>query len=279
VRPNQGLIAPGGTETVQILLVEKDTKQLIAAYEQLGVAALEHCKDKFLVQSVAVSALQAQQLGEYEQLTAFWASTGAAAATTAQAAIVNKKLHVRHVIVDATGAVAEGDINVNATTTTRTTMATTNSSTTSTTIAPTAMTKEQLIPELTGLRRKYDELVAFSVNLTAERDMLSNTLEQTRRDLNRAVNARNSNSTSTSTTAASPNKSALNARSKADVPRRGFSMLFVLFWSLVCLGLGLYVHPFVVEHQSQLDMVWELIGYPATPPAPRRRVVKQEKEL
>jgi hypothetical protein len=42
------------------------------------------------------------------------------------------------------------------------------------------------------LRRKYDELVAFSVNLTAERDILNNTLEQTKRDLNKEMAARNS---------------------------------------------------------------------------------------
>lgn len=44
--------------------------------------------------------------------------------------------------------------------------------------------------EVTSLRRKYDELVAFSVNLTAERDILNNTLEQTKRDLNREMAAR-----------------------------------------------------------------------------------------
>lgn len=45
------------------------------------------------------------------------------------------------------------------------------------------MNKEQLVTEITNLDRKYDELVAFSVNLTAERDMLNNALEQTKREL------------------------------------------------------------------------------------------------
>jgi hypothetical protein len=49
------------------------------------------------------------------------------------------------------------------------------------------MTSEQLLTEVNNLRRKYDELVAFSVNLTAERDILNNTLEQTKRDLNREM--------------------------------------------------------------------------------------------
>merc|ERR1711933_418242 len=49
------------------------------------------------------------------------------------------------------------------------------------------MSKDQLFSEVTNLRKKYDELVAFSVNLTAERDILNNTLEQTKRELNREL--------------------------------------------------------------------------------------------
>lgn len=52
------------------------------------------------------------------------------------------------------------------------------------------MSPEQLFDEVASLRRKYDELVAFSVNLTAERDILNNTLEQTKRDLNREMATR-----------------------------------------------------------------------------------------
>ncbi len=52
------------------------------------------------------------------------------------------------------------------------------------------MSPEQLHDEVASLRRKYDELVAFSVNLTAERDILNNTLEQTKRDLNREMATR-----------------------------------------------------------------------------------------
>merc|ERR1711957_407467 len=52
------------------------------------------------------------------------------------------------------------------------------------------MSPEQLLSEVTNLRRKYDELVSFSVNLTAERDILNNTLEQTKRELNRETGAR-----------------------------------------------------------------------------------------
>ena len=49
------------------------------------------------------------------------------------------------------------------------------------------MTPPQLFAEIASLRKKYDELVSFSVNLTAERDILNNTLEQTKRELNKEV--------------------------------------------------------------------------------------------
>ena len=51
VRPNQGVVAPGTTEKVTILLVEKDKQILLQSYDRLGQTALDHSKDKFLVQS------------------------------------------------------------------------------------------------------------------------------------------------------------------------------------------------------------------------------------
>ena len=191
VRPNQGLIAPGKEEKVTILLVEKDKNSLLKQYESLGPAALETCKDKFLVQSVAVSAEQAESLTEYDQLTALWTNIqsvapptdptnpNATATTHPKAATANKKLHVQHKVIGSasqTNNVTSGGGAPAAPAPARP-------------IAhPERLSKEQLIVELTHLRKKYDELVGFSVNLTAERDVLNNTLEQTKRDLNRELN-------------------------------------------------------------------------------------------
>lgn len=268
VRPNQGLIAPGGTEVVQILLVEKDAKQLVASFQTLGMAALEHCKDKFLVQSVAVSNSQtAKELAEYEQLTAFWA----AAASNATLAIVNKKLHVRHEIIG-----VEADIGVSGGANNAASTSAGGSSSLSS-VAPSAMTKEQLVPELTGLRRKYDELVAFSVNLTAERDMLSNTLEQTKRDLNRAVTAR---ANAGAANAVASNK-ALAGRAAARRSGSAMRTVFLLVWTVACLGLGLWMQPLVAQYEPQMSLAWELLGL--TPTVPRRpppsRVLHKDKEL
>jgi hypothetical protein len=114
-----------------------------------------------------------------EALTGMWNNVTSGASDVA---VYNKKLHVKHV-VDASGdgtaggsggggeAPAAQQSNTNQTSADK-------------------MSREQAIEEVSSLRRKYDELVAFSVNLTAERDILNNTLEQTRRDLNREVASR-----------------------------------------------------------------------------------------
>jgi hypothetical protein len=159
--------------------VEKDKQTLLQSYERLGQAGLDHSKDKFLVQSCAVdNSFAAKKTGDqtelYDALTNMWNSMTSGGSTPP---VHNKKLHVRHVVQESVGA-------------------------TSRSAGPTPalektsysnlkdMNPEQLVTELSGLRRKYDELVSFSVNLTAERDILSNTLEQTKRDYNREMAAR-----------------------------------------------------------------------------------------
>lgn len=174
VRPNQGLVLPGQLSTVSILLVEKDKQALLQSYDRLGPSALEHSKDKFLVQSCVVSPDFARKEGKIltESLTGMWNQVGSKGDM-----VYNKKLHVRHMVspqgmgkgsgsVPAASASAAADPKLE------------------------NMTPEQIYDEISNLRRKYDELVAFSVNLTAERDILNNTLEQTKRDLNREMQSK-----------------------------------------------------------------------------------------
>jgi hypothetical protein len=180
VRPNQGLIAPGGSETISILLVEKDKQILLQSYERLGQSGLDHSKDKFLVQSCVVSsAFASKAAGDsnemYEALTTMWNSVTSGGSTTP---LFNKKLHVRHVVQDpgTTATSRAAPVSFKPESASKSNMEN--------------MTQDQLVAELSNLRRKYDELVSFSVNLTAERDILSNTLEQTKRDFNREMAAR-----------------------------------------------------------------------------------------
>eukprot|EP00934_Nitzschia_sp_Nitz4_P001693 Nitzschia sp. Nitz4//scaffold141_size107518//78467//79507//NITZ4_004288-RA/size107518-augustus-gene-0.96-mRNA-1//-1//CDS//3329536324//1693//frame0 len=179
VRPNQGLIAPNGSEAISILLVEKDKKTLLQSYERLGQSGLDNSKDKFLVQSCAVGAAFAAEAASdpskvYDALTSMWNSVSSGAATTP---VSNKKLHVRHVVQDAGAGIAPTPVIPSKTSA-------------SNSASVDSMSHDQLVTELTNLRRKYDELVGFSVNLTAERDILGNTLEQTKRDFNREMAAR-----------------------------------------------------------------------------------------
>lgn len=183
VRPNQGLISPGGSEQISILLVEKDKQILLQSYERLGQSGLDHSKDKFLVQSCVVdSAFAAKARGDstelYDALTAMWNKVTSGGSTIN---VYNKKLHVRHIVQDPNKSRGVPD-GVGSGPPPKLESASNSNME--------KMTQEQLVTELSNLRRKYDELVSFSVNLTAERDILSNTLEQTKRDFNREIAAR-----------------------------------------------------------------------------------------
>jgi len=205
VRPNQGIVAPGKTESVTILLVEKDKQVLLQSFDRLGQSALDHSKDKFLVQSCVVLdqfasdyILEKSKISEVgtnvetskvgkgltEALTAMWNTAGTGGTTE----IFNKKLQVRHVVAPDGRVVDERSVNQGV----EGAYAKPNKRP----VPPSdgsnldKMTPEQMYAEISSLRRKYDELVSFSVNLTAERDILNNTLEQTKRELNREMGAR-----------------------------------------------------------------------------------------
>jgi len=190
VRPNQGLIAPGGSEKVAIMLVEKDKNSLLQSYERLGQSALDHAKDKFLVQSCTVSPsfsskfMDEKNTGSdnsalYEALNTMWSSAGSSGNK-----LENKKLHVRLVVKDGNNSQGGGGKSLTAAQASMLKPHETSQEDVE------SMTPPQLFAEIASLRKKYDELVSFSVNLTAERDILNNTLEQTKRELNKEVASR-----------------------------------------------------------------------------------------
>jgi len=205
VRPNQGIVSPGQSESVTILLVEKDKQVLLQSFDRLGQSALDHSKDKFLVQSCVVqdkfatdyalekskiddlgSSVDSAKVGKglTEALTGMWNTVG----SSGTAEIYNKKLQVRHVVAPGGGPGVsdngtEGGGSSGKKPAVRSTPQPDGSNLDK-------MTPEQMYAEISSLRRKYDELVSFSVNLTAERDILNNTLEQTKRELNREMGAR-----------------------------------------------------------------------------------------
>lgn len=264
VRPNQGLIAPGGVEEVQILLVEKDKAQLLSSFASLGMAALDNCKDKFLVQSTAVTPDQARNLADYERLTGFW--------STSPTPVANKKLHVRHTVDSANDASAASS-------------AVAPPPTSYANLDPTNMTMDQLVPELKAVRRKYDELVAFSVNLTAERDMLSNSLEQTKRDLQRAtasaMAANRNNATAALSSTLSKQGTAQPARSGSSSSRLGFLLFFGVFSVLVGMQLPPLVPPqyqHINRFLANLLDDWGVMDSPVVTGGPTKKQ-KTETEL
>lgn len=193
VRPNQGIVAPGSSETVSILLVDKDRQQLHATYNRLGQSALDHSKDKFLVQSCAVPDDFAAQFknesrgegGQYKKelvdaLTSMW---NKATSGGSEISVFNKKLHVKHSVGGSAGSGGTPAASASSPSSSGGGLPATFDSGKRNNADK--MSPDQLQDEVSSLRRKYDELVAFSVNLTAERDILNNTLEQTKRDLNR----------------------------------------------------------------------------------------------
>lgn len=203
-------MAPGKSEVVTILLVEKDKQVLLQSYDRLGQSALDHSKDKFLVQSVAVSpdfSASFAKTTNAKECTDALSSMWNAVSSSGNANMFHKKLHVKLVV---SGSASSSNLPA-VPQRHDTPMATIEN-----------MTPEQMFTEITTLRRKYDELVAFSVNLTAERDILNNTLEQTKRDLNREMAARASLETSGGGYASRGNK------------RGGAGLMTVLLIAIMC---------------------------------------------
>ena len=243
VRPNQGIISPQSDKEVQIqiLLVEKDKNALYQSFLRLGQAALDNCKDKFLVQSTAVRPSDGLQAGDYDALTGFWVRMSSNPGDPSLPVITNKKLTVVHTGVAAERTEDQGGA------------------------APAAGGPES---ELEQLKKKYDELVQFSVNLTAERDVLNNTLEQTKRDLNRymAKNAATGNAGADSMTQRS-----LSAGGGGS---SGFSMLSVLMVALVFWLAGCYTQ---VHGKASFLQTMPVIGthFKVAPPVvPSKKAAK-----
>jgi len=234
VRPNQGILKPDESISVTILLVDKDQQALLQNYDKLGFSqeALDAAtKDKFLVQSCAImpeySTLEEAgsnvALGkeQAEKLTAMWNHVGNKANNWP---CVNKKLLVKHLVVNASPSDGTADTanSDSVAAIVAAAAATGSSSATKSNMAAEDMSTENLVEEVTRLRKKYDELIQFSVNLTAERDILNNSLEQTRRELQMTKMRSNSGSASAGTDSAT--RSA-----------KGFKL-----WTLVLVGIIMF---------------------------------------
>ncbi len=225
---------------------------LLQSFDRLGQSALDHSKDKFLVQSavvddsfaknhlekkaklseesVAGSTAEVSKAGKElaESLTKMWNM----ASSSDDKPIFNKKLQVRHTVASSPlsgdGARSVGGAGGGSSSSSRGGGAQMSDKT-----SLENMTPEQMFVEISNLRRKYDELVTFSVNLTAERDILNNTLEQTKRDLNREVASRAKGGASGNGTSGAD-----DALAKKSSARGGVPFLVMLFFIIVFFLAG-----------------------------------------
>ena len=237
--------------------------ELVRTYQTLGMAALEQGgnKDKFLIQSTTVSLQDAQtKYTSYDAITTLWSSSSNHQHTHAMA---NKKLHVRYHIhsVSSNTTTATADTTTTPTMHNRTAVMTahtnstppllssnnhnhslpvTSSSTDPNNNNNNSMTKEQLLMDVQNIRRKYDELIAFSVNLTAERDLISNTLEVTKRDYKQLQSQSSQQQRFKSSTHQSAAVSTTTNRIRFFTHVVGIAMMMLLC-SLVSLSFGIYI--------------------------------------
>jgi type II secretory pathway component GspD/PulD (secretin) len=199
-----------------------------------------------------------------DSLTTFWNEVGSSTSTPTY----NKKLQVKLVVESLSGSAEASSVKSDA--------ARTAPSLSDKTKVET-MTPEQMFSEITSLRRKYDELVSFSVNLTAERDILNNTLEQTKRDLNREMAAR----------AALENGSGRQTlnRGKKDGSKSGYSLKSVLVIALSTYLFGVRSANYQsVPFLSSVPVLKSFFGFDAvknvaTAPSSAKKPKRKSSEL
>lgn len=214
VRPNQGIIPPNGTASIVVVLQEKDCEELL----RLDAVELQLSNDKFLVQSIPSSVefyeeFRAKNAKEAsDELGLMWAKAekkkitnqklkcrfhkeeepgledlddrGVARTESAtameQGANVTRDQSDMHTSTQLSSALLQDPQERRGE---RKTVAFQDNPVTSTKISSSAMGSNETYTEVANLRKKYDELVAFTVQLTAQRDVLMNDLEKTRQQL------------------------------------------------------------------------------------------------
>jgi len=253
VRPNQGLLAPGGAQTVDIILVERDH---IALRDDSAKGAEAEEKDKFLVQTTAVQSDLLQGWADKppeeksEKIISLWSSVD-------KKAITGRRLKVRFTrpaVNDTTLGAEKSGKDAPARATSSTSQWEANKQNVKAQVAagatpPTISSMdnpEAIYTEVTNLRKKYDDLVAFTVNLTAERDMLNNELGETKRDLQREVVMRLSLENKAGEGLRQRKKTpgdekGQDTSSKKENSSKGFSLFQVLLVALICFFIGRYV--------------------------------------
>ena len=159
VKPNHGLIRYGRQSEVTIIIVHTKKKDILTE----ALTSPANCRDKFLVQSLGIDAILADELESKTSLELADAITQLFVKKD-KFKLQAKKLPVELLLDDPPrkdgSGVEKGHISVGK-----------SPELTNSRLMP--GTPEAMFAEIVALRKKYDDLVAFTVNLTAERDSIS----------------------------------------------------------------------------------------------------------
>lgn len=245
VRPNQQIVKPGATEEVSIVLVDNECNRFISAHESGNEERLD--KHRFLVQSKAISE------GEFTKISAM-SSTNRADEYTKLWGSGNKedaqshRLKVEFVYAEISSFEASSSSRSGGNIGTRNGRVASTMGGDAATNDPNSggmgglsdmkandSDPDQVFAELQSLRKKYDDVIAYTVHLTAERDSLITQNEETRRELAREAQRRKKDDTGPR--GGNTEKSADNKK----VAQQGFTLFSVMFFALLSFLLGIYI--------------------------------------
>lgn len=161
VKPNHGFVAEGLSAEVVIIVVEHKKNEILAHVRHHDV---EQHNDKFLVQSSIIDSSTAILLSTKPSTEVAEVITGYFSAKDKRE-INSKKLLVKFTCPRTSEATSDtkGELCPDREITSLAMMAAT----------PKPGSHEAMFAELLALRKKYDDLVSFTVNLTAERDLIA----------------------------------------------------------------------------------------------------------
>lgn len=163
VKPNHGLIRNECTTEITIIIVHAKKREIL---NKVTLNGPTNCNDKFLVQSATIDGIT------MEDLESKTSHELADAITRLFCKKDKKELHAKKIPVDLLFLDLPGDDGLSSERGRHMLQVPLEATAT----VPIPGTPEAMFAEIVALRKKYDDLVAFTVNLTAERDCLATEL-------------------------------------------------------------------------------------------------------
>lgn len=223
VRPNQQILDVDQTESVQILVVEGESNKFLDQIAK-GEATENIEKHRFLVQSKVIDESEFYRIRELpqakkqEELSKLWEKTAEDKKSSKLKVEFNYSKQVSPSKTPQSSAqhIANVTERLNPTR-----PETTNGA-----------ESKLLSQELQNMRKKYDDVVEYTVHLTSERDNLLQQLEVAQKELNKEKAKRKDGSGQSTKLGEKIDKKQLD---------KGFSLFVVLITALICFLVGKYI--------------------------------------